>query len=167
MVDRTFFRERYDYARALQALARSMTSLLDLEEITAPRDDTVEAAMHVRERPAARRRAAAERRAPSSPLPPARSPAIRSPPTRRFAALAPAGAGTRSRALGAEVVVPLRFQERPRGAPAAGRQAADAPYTAEDLSLLETLADQTAVAVANAEAHRPRLDYARSSSAAC
>ena len=40
LVDRTFFRERYDYARTIAALARSMSSLLDLGEIerrSAPR----------------------------------------------------------------------------------------------------------------------------------
>src|SRR5262249_58850966 len=42
-----------------------------------------------------------------------------------------------------------------------GPKRSDSAYTAEDLELLETLADQTAVAVANAEAHRRVLDYAR------
>jgi class 3 adenylate cyclase len=42
-----------------------------------------------------------------------------------------------------------------------GPKRSDAPYTAEDLELLETLADQTAVGVANAEAHRQVVEYAR------
>jgi hypothetical protein len=46
-VDRTFFRERYDYARTIQALARSMRSLLDLDEITRRLGSTIESAMHV------------------------------------------------------------------------------------------------------------------------
>src|SRR5215475_3238586 len=46
-VDRTFFRERYDYARTIQALARSMRSLLDFDEITRRLTGTVESAMHV------------------------------------------------------------------------------------------------------------------------
>jgi len=45
VVDRTFFRERYDYARAIGALARSMTSLLDLDEITRRVTTTVESTM--------------------------------------------------------------------------------------------------------------------------
>src|SRR5262249_21582359 len=48
LVDRTFFRERYDYARTIQALARSMRSLLDLDEITGRLTTTIESAMHVR-----------------------------------------------------------------------------------------------------------------------
>jgi class 3 adenylate cyclase len=58
-------------------------------------------------------------------------------------------------------VVPLRFQEQWRGLLLLGPKRSEAPYTAEDLELLETLADQAAVAVANAEAHRQVLEYAR------
>jgi len=64
-------------------------------------------------------------------------------------------------ALGAEVIVPLRFQAELQGLLLLGPKRSEAPYTAEDLELLETLADQAAVAVANAEAHRRVLDYAR------
>ncbi|MBI3105151.1 MAG: adenylate/guanylate cyclase domain-containing protein, partial [Candidatus Rokubacteria bacterium] len=64
-------------------------------------------------------------------------------------------------ALGAEVVVPLRFQDEVRGLLLLGPKRSEAPYTAEDLALLEAVADQAAVAVANAEAHRRVLDYAR------
>src|SRR5262249_56006786 len=64
-------------------------------------------------------------------------------------------------ALGAEVLVPLRFQQEIRGLLVLGAKRSEAPYTAEDLELLETLADQTAVAVANAQAHQQVLDYAR------
>jgi class 3 adenylate cyclase len=64
-------------------------------------------------------------------------------------------------ALGAEVIVPLRFQAELRGLLLLGPKRSEAPYTAEDLGLLETLADQAAVAVANAEAHRRVLDYTR------
>ncbi|MBI3105150.1 MAG: hypothetical protein HYY95_06185, partial [Candidatus Rokubacteria bacterium] len=47
-VDRTFFRERLDYVRTLQGLARSMRSLLDLEEITRRLTTTLETSMHAR-----------------------------------------------------------------------------------------------------------------------
>ena len=40
--------ERYDYAAAIQALARSMASLLDLEEITRRLTSTIESVMHAR-----------------------------------------------------------------------------------------------------------------------
>ncbi|MGH7332518.1 MAG: hypothetical protein ACREKS_07170, partial [Candidatus Rokuibacteriota bacterium] len=47
-VDRTFFRERRDYALTIQALARSMRSLLDLDDITQRLTTTIESVMHVR-----------------------------------------------------------------------------------------------------------------------
>src|SRR5439155_21102756 len=62
-------------------------------------------------------------------------------------------------ALDAEVVVPLRFQEELRGLLVLGPKPAEARYTAEDLALLETLADQTAVALVNAEAHGQVGEY--------
>jgi class 3 adenylate cyclase len=158
-VDRTFFRERADYVRTLQALARSMTSLLDLEEIRRRVTTTVEAAMHVR-----------ETRLRAGPPPLALAPALAAAPGAlsryqvaadpRFAALDAAALGAFS-GLAAEVVVPLRFGAEVRGLLLLGPKRSEAPYTAEDLSLLETLADQAAVALANAEAHRQVLDYAR------
>ena len=50
---------------------------------------------------------------------------------------------------------------RSRGLLVLGPKRSEAAYTAEDLELLETLADQAAVAVANAESHQQVLDYAR------
>jgi len=159
MVDRTFFRERYDYARTLQALARSMTSLLDLEEIRRRVTTTVESAMHVRE---ARLRVGA----PPAELVPVLAAApgalsryqIAADP--RFTAV-DVDALRAFAALAAEVVVPLRFQGEARGLLLLGSKRSEAPYTDDDLSLLETLADQAAVALANAEAHARVLDYAR------
>jgi class 3 adenylate cyclase len=120
---------------------------------------TVEAAMHVR-----------ETRLRAGPPPLALAPALAAAPGAlsryqvaadpRFAALDAAALGAFS-GLAAEVVVPLRFGAEVRGLLLLGPKRSEAPYTAEDLSLLETLADQAAVALANAEAHRQVLDYAR------
>jgi len=159
LVDRTFFRERYDYARTIGALARSMSSLLDLVEIERRLTTTIESAMHVAH-------ARLEVGAPRGALEPALRAAagalsryqLAADP--RFAAIE-GGALSAYAALGAEVLVPLRFQEEIRGLLVLGPKRSEAAYTAEDLELLETLADQTAVAVANAEAHQQVLDYAR------
>jgi class 3 adenylate cyclase len=159
LVDRTFFRERYDYARTIGALARSMSSLLDLGEIERRLTTTIESAMHVAH-------ARLEVGAPRGVLEPvlrvtsgalSRYQLAADP---RFAALEEGALGAYA-ALGAEVLVPLRFQAETRGLLALGPKRSEAAYTAEDLELLETLADQTAVAVANAEAHQQVLDYAR------
>jgi class 3 adenylate cyclase len=158
-VDRTFFRERYDYARTIQALARSMTSLLDGEEITRRLTTTIESAMHVRHASLRLGSVDDDVRAVVDLAPGALSRyQIAADPT--FAALSPQALAIYA-TLEAEVIVPLRWQERCEGLLVLGPKRSEAPYTAEDLALLETLADQAAVAAANAEAHRQVVDYAR------
>ncbi len=158
-VDRTFFRERYDYARTIQALARSMRSLLDLDEITRRLATTIQSAMHV----------SAVRLSTESPARAIQTVLDTAPGalSRYQVAADPRFAPVSTEALeayaslGAEVIVPLRFQAALQGLLLLGPKRSEAAYTAEDLELLETLADQAAVAVANAEAHRRVLDYAR------
>jgi class 3 adenylate cyclase len=158
-VDRTFFRERSDYTRAIQALARSMRSLLDLDEIRRRLTTTIESVMHVRavrlslEPPPAAIESVLE--AESGAL--SRYQVAADP---RFATVSAVALESYA-ALGAEVIVPLRFQAALHGLLVLGPKRSETAYTAEDLELLETLADQAAVAVANAEAHRRVLDYAR------
>jgi class 3 adenylate cyclase len=158
-VDRTFFRERYDYAAAIQTVARSLAGLLDLDEIRRRVTTTVESVMHAR-----------MVQLTVGTAPPALAPALAAAPGAlsryqldadpTFAEIA-APALEVYRDLGAEVVVPLRFQDDVRALLIVGPKRAEAPYTAEDLALLETLADQSAVAVANASAHRQVVEYAR------
>jgi class 3 adenylate cyclase len=159
VVDRTFFRERYDYARAMQALARSMTSLLDLDEITRRVGTTIETTMHVHN-PRLVVGAAPEGLGEALAAAPGALSRYQVAADPTFATRAPAVLDA-YRALGAEIVVPLRFQDRLQGALVLGGKRSEAPYTAEDLALLETLADQTAVAVVNAEAHQRVVEYAR------
>jgi class 3 adenylate cyclase len=157
-VDRTFFRERHDWVQAMRTLARSMSSLLDLEEITGRLTTTIEASMHVR-----------TARLLVDGLPHDVVAALEIAPgalSRYQVAADPRFTEARGpalgayQALGAEVVVPLRFQARLRGLLVLGAKRSEAAYTGEDLEMLEALADQAAVAVANAEAHRQVLEYA-------
>ena len=158
-VDRTFFRERYDYAQTMRTLARSMSSLLDLDEITRRLTTTIESSMHVR---------AARLLVDSLPrdvlaaleLAPGALSRYQLAADPRFA-VAGGAAVAAYQTLAAEVVVPLRFQARLRGLLVLGPKRSEAAYTGEDLEMLEALADQAAVAVANAEAHRQVLDYAQ------
>src|SRR5712691_11189255 len=159
LVDRTFFRERYDYARTIGALARSMSSLLDLTEIERRLSTTIESAMHVLHA----RLDVGLPRGPLEPVLRASSGALsryQVAADPRFTALESQALGAYA-ALDAEVLVPLRFQDEIRGLLVLGPKRSEAAYTAEDLELLETLADQAAVAVANAESHQQVLDYAR------
>jgi class 3 adenylate cyclase len=158
-VDRTFFRERSDYVQAMRALARSLSSLLDLDEITRRLTTTIESSMHVR---------AARLLVDGLPtdvvtaleVAPGALSRYQLAADPRFAAAGAAALGA-YHALGAEVVVPLRFQASLRGLLVLGAKRSEAAYTGEDLEMLEALADQAAVAVANAEAHRQVLDYAQ------
>jgi len=136
-----------------------MRSLLDLDEITRRLTTTIESAMHVR---AVRLSLEPPPRAIQTVLDtePGALSRYQVAADPRFA-LASAGALEAYASLGAEVIVPLRFQAALRGLLLLGPKRSEAAYTAEDLELLETLADQAAVAVANAEAHRRVLDYAR------
>ena len=158
-VDRTFFRERSDYVQAMRTLARSMSSLLDLDEITRRLTTTIESSMHVR---------TARLLVNSLPrdvltaldIAPGALSRYQLAADPRFA-VAGGAAISVYQALAAEVVVPLRFQAELRGLLVLGAKRSEAAYTGEDLEMLEALADQAAVAVANAEAHRQVLDYAQ------
>jgi class 3 adenylate cyclase len=157
-VDRTFFRERLDYTRVLRELARSMTSLLDLDEIVRRVTTTITSVMHVSH----------VRLVPEAPSPAVAALAAAAPGAiSRYQVAADPGlahvagpALETYRALGAEVLVPLRFGDETRGVLVLGPKRRDAPYTAEDLGLLETLADQAAVAVTNAVTHQQVVKYA-------
>lgn len=159
-VDRTFFRDRADHVRAVQDLARSMRTLLDLREIAARLTGTIERVMHAR---GVRLLTgdAADRAAGLGPAL-ASAGALSRYQVAADPAFAPARAEALGayEALGAEVIVPLRFQDEVHGLLVLGPKASEAPYTDEDLALLETLADQAAVAVANARAHHRVIDYA-------
>ena len=158
-VDRTFFRERYDYARTIQALARSMASLLDLDEITRRLTTTIESAMHVRSARLLLGGLPADIVAVLQVAPGALSRYQLAADPRFARDSAPALAAYA--VLDAEVIVPLRFQDALEALLVLGPKRSEAAYTDDDLELLETVADQAAVAVANAEAHRRVLDYAR------
>ena len=158
-VDRTFFRERYDYARTIQALARSMASLLDLDEITRRLTTTIESAMHVRSARLLLGGLPADIVAVLQVAPGALSRYQLAADPRFAWDSAPALAAYA--VLDAEVVVPLRFQDALEALLVLGPKRSEAAYTDDDLELLETVADQAAVAVANAEAHRRVLDYTR------
>jgi len=158
-VDRTFFRERYDHARTIQALARSMASLLDLDEITRRLTTTIESAMHVRSARLLLGGLPADIVTVLQVAPGALSRYQLAADPRFARDSAPALAAYA--VLAAEVVVPLRFQDALEALLVLGPKRSEGAYTDDDLELLETVADQAAVAVANAEAHRRVLDYAQ------
>ena len=64
-----------------------------------------------------------------------------------------AGESARLEAMGASLVVPLHRRDRLNGWVALGAKASGQPYTTDELSFLEALADQTTLALERAMAH--------------
>ena len=157
-VDRTFFRERSDAARTMQALARGCgaCSISTRSRGGSPPRSNRRCTCAGRASCSGRRRrgrGGARRGAGRAvPLPGRRRSAFR-----RAGAGGAGGVGGAPRRGGGAAPLPGRAARAPR----ARSEALGGAYTAEDLDLLEALADQAAVALANAESHRQVLDYAR------
>jgi class 3 adenylate cyclase len=169
-VDRLFFRDRYDAQRALESLAHQMTTVLELDrlealvtrtadEIFRPEDVVLllpaDGARGLRGLSRAGR---AAHLADDGPLMRVLA-RLRSPLTRARLREDPDLAAMREMALGdleaagAEAVAPIFFRDRVTAVLALGRRRGDGDYQGEDLRVLRTLADQSAVALENARAY--------------
>ncbi len=170
VVDRLFFRERYDAQQAIERLAAAMTTVLDLERVVPLIADTLASVFH----PAGVRLllAAAEGREYRSLGPAGRRTVLagqaalvaclarhRQPLSRERLEADPALAPWRDAALaeltalGAAVVVPVRFRGAITALLVLGPKRTGAAYTGTDLRLLRVVADQSAVALENARAY--------------
>ncbi|MBI3454356.1 MAG: GAF domain-containing protein, partial [Candidatus Rokubacteria bacterium] len=170
VVDRLFFRERFDVQQSIERVSEVMTSLLDLHRIVALIGQTVELLHPVRhalliydERGRAYVAAGedsevAHRVAEDSPLPVCLA-HLRVPVARERFEEDPGLREAREAclaemaALGAELIVPLFFQDRVTGFLVLGPKRSGAAYTTEDVRLLRLLANQSAVALENAKAY--------------
>jgi class 3 adenylate cyclase len=171
VVDRLFFRERLDVQQSLEQLSEVMTSLLDLGRIAALIRDTVERLFHPTRQVllladrSGRGYVASEEGdetslvvAEDGTLPRALA-QVRAPVSRArleedpdFRAVRQRGLADLDR-LGAELLVPVVFQQRVTAFLALGPKRSGADYTSEDLRLLRLLANQSAVALENARAY--------------
>ncbi len=169
-VDRLFFRDRYDARRALESLADHMTNVLELDRVVAlvtraadeifrPVDVAVllpaEGGLGFR---GVSRGGRALHATESGPLA-ATLAGIRGPLTRSrlrddpdLADRRAAGLGELD-GLGAEAVAPVLFRGRAAALLALGRRRSDAEYSSDDLRVLRSLANQSAVALENARAY--------------
>jgi class 3 adenylate cyclase len=170
LVDRLFFRGRFDVQQTIERVADSMTTLLDLNRIVLVISETVETLLrpqgHVLlildEAAGAFRPMGADRAAflavPADsalarilalwPIPLTRERLAEAPDLRSFrdeglAAL---------ESLGAALVVPVVFRARVTGLLCLGPRPFGVPYTTEDLRLTRLLVNQSAVALENAKA---------------
>jgi signal transduction histidine kinase len=162
VIDRALFREDYDAQVALEEASRSMTALLDRDAIVARVSATIGTTLRARSGAmlmcegrgrhaliGAWGAALPDHLAPGDPLPgdlaegeilvpPGREVPGRSRPSDHLAR------------LGLEVAIPLTLQGQVCGALLLGPKQADTAYTERDLSLLRTLANQSAIALENA-----------------
>ena len=183
-VDRTFYRQQYDYRAALKRLSEAMTTILDPQLIlrtlagTVVREMSLENGVLLLPEPAA----AAHRVAVVEGVDPRSLGVERLPDSdalvrrvrqggdhvlRHDVAMDPAyeaerGALARSLdALSAELVLPLLYKEEVRGLLSLGRKKSGKLFTPEDFDLLKTMLSQSAIALENARLFRENLDKGR------
>jgi class 3 adenylate cyclase len=170
VVDRAFFRQRYDAQHTVESLAADMTTVLELPRIVGLITRTVDELFHPRQATLvlldeARRGYRALDGGDRTTWVSDDSPLLRAfgarqtPVSRERLEEDPALADVREAGqraldeLGAELVVPLVFQHRVTALLVLGAKRAQLAYTSEDLRLLRMLLNQSAVALANARAY--------------
>jgi class 3 adenylate cyclase len=168
LIDRLFFRERYNSGQALVRLADAMTTTLDLDRLAALIGGTVDELLHPAhvtlflaedERGAFRRVGGGDGLAAETVLATCLA-GRRAPLTRETLLEDPALEEIRAacladlEALDAEVAVPIVFRQRLTALLVLGRRRGDVPYTSEDLRILQIVATQSAVALEHARAYR-------------
>ncbi|MBI3029831.1 MAG: GAF domain-containing protein [Candidatus Rokubacteria bacterium] len=170
LVDRVFFRQRYDARQAVERLSDAMTTVLDLNRIVEQITQTVNEVFHParvtlliaedgrrepRPADAAHRLATIAEDSPlgrcctERRLPLTREGLSEDP---RLAEFAPASTRQMD-ALGADLVIPVLFRDRVTALLTLGPKRSGAAYTTDDLRLLRLLANQSAVALENAKAY--------------
>jgi class 3 adenylate cyclase len=172
VIDRLFFRERFDIQQSLEQVAETMTSLLDLQRIVGLIRETIERLLHPTRQALAlyddggggyvlAGQDDADGGAPmpaEGPLPRCLA-RVRAPVTREQLEEDPRLREFRDsclpqmEALGAELVAPVVFHDRVTGFLALGPKRSGAAYSSEDLRLLRVLVNQSAVALENARAY--------------
>ena len=183
-VDRTFYRQQYDYRSAIKGLSEAMTSILDPELIlktltgAVVREMALENGMVLRPMPAGQghRIAAVEGMNPAA-LPaeglPEADPLlhlVRDKNThvlRHDIEMNPAYEGTRETlqhsldALSADLLLPMTFKDELLGFLSLGRKKSGKLFTPEDLDLLKTMLNQSAIALENAHLFNENLQKGR------
>jgi class 3 adenylate cyclase len=171
VVDRLFFRERLDVQHSLEQLSEVMTSLLDLGRIAALLEDTVERLFHPARQAllvsdqSGRGYVVSGQEDEEAAVVPADAPLprclarVRVPVSRARLDEDPDFRPVRESCLadldrlGADLLVPVIFQERVTAFLVLGPKRSGSDYTSEDLRLLRLLANQSAVALEHARAY--------------
>ena len=172
LVDRLFHRQAYSYRGTVERTSRALAAMLESDSIAAALLSTVTEAMAIEwgvlfvfdQAPTERRIYA------SSPALAERAEAMVPRDDTALTSVAASGrlvttyeiAGEGNghvgplgpaRALGASLLLPVRFEEKPIGILLLGEKSSGAFYSDDDVGLLQTLVNQSAVALENARAY--------------
>lgn len=170
LVDRLFYRQAYSYRRTVEATSRALASVLNTEEIARTVLETLTGVMaiewavimllgdedneqHAYGSPYAHAHAVAAAFAPGDPALAAAAMSDRplhkyvDPPAKSRTSFEPFAA------LGATLVLPIRFRRRALGVAVLGEKRSGAFYSDGDLELFDTLINQAALAFTNAHAY--------------
>jgi len=185
LVDRAFYRQRYDYRKTIQSVSEAMTSILDPVEIrklligSVVREMVLENGLLLLREPSGDGYAVSvvegggeEETPPAGPLPAGEEIVKvlegRNAPVFRYdIELDPqfeAHRETLSRAFDAfraESMMPLKYKDSMRGIVCLGRKKSGRLFTPEDVDLLKTITHQTAIALENAHLFEENLEKGR------
>jgi serine phosphatase RsbU (regulator of sigma subunit) len=185
LVDRAFYRQRYDYRKTIQSISEAMTSILDPMEIrklligSVVREMVLENGLLLLREPSGDKYAVSvveggggAETLPAGPLPAGEEIVKvlegRNAPVFRYdVELNPRFEGHRealSRAFDAfraESMMPLKYKDSMRGIVCLGRKKSGRLFTPEDVDLLKTITHQTAIALENAHLFEDNLEKGR------
>jgi serine phosphatase RsbU (regulator of sigma subunit) len=183
-VDRSFYRQQYDYRTAIKGLSEAMTSILDPQLIlrtlagTVVREMVLENGVLLMPGAAGQGHSVAVvegidpqalsvRSLPENDALLSLVKASRSHVLRHDIAMNPAYDGERAAlqqtlgALSADLVLPMMYKDQLRGILALGRKKSGKLFTPEDFDLLKTMLNQSAIALENAHLFRENLQKGR------
>lgn len=183
-VDRTFYRQQYDYRTAIKSLSEAMTSILDPQLIlrtlagAVVREMVLENGVLLLPKPAGQGHEVAvvegiDERALRVRSFPGNDPLLRlvaqnkSQVLRHDIAMNPAYEGERAAlqgsldALSSDLLLPMMYKDQVRGILSLGRKKSGKLFTPEDLDLLKTMLSQSAIALDNAYLFRDNLQKGR------
>ncbi|MBI3030570.1 MAG: SpoIIE family protein phosphatase [Candidatus Rokubacteria bacterium] len=184
LVDRLFYRQRYDYRKTIRSLSEAMTSILDPEVISRTLIGSVVKEMFLENGALLLQEGGAggyqvkvvegmdARRLPASELQEgdALVGAVKEKKDallRHDVAMNPLYEPNREelqkafQSLSSEVVLPMTYKDEVRGILSLGRKKSGKLFTPEDLDLLRTLTNQSAIAMENARLFKENLQKGR------
>lgn len=183
IVDRFFYKEKYDYQKTIKHVSRMIVSMLDYNEITQLLTETIintmkveYCALFLQNSPGSNfRNLATRENCNRSPyfesiskeshlvkhMGACGQPVLRKALQQNNTNFETSQALDDINLLKAEIALPLMFQESLKGFVIIGAKLSGDLFTTEDLDLLETLVDQSALAIENARSYTKIRDFSK------